>query len=64
MKNQIDLNKLKKAIDSRHHAMERFYDVDAAERDRDLNLEMLSRLEKGEHSKEDIEAALDILNQY
>lgn len=62
MKNQIDLNELKKAIEARHHAMERFFDIEAAEKDRDLNLEMLVRLEKGEHSNEDIEAALDILN--
>lgn len=64
MKNEIDLKQLKKAIDSRHHAMERFYDIQSADDDREKNLEMLERLNKGIHSNEDIEAALDILNQY
>lgn len=62
MKNRIDISVIKDAIDKRHHAMERFYDIEAAANDREQNLEMLDRLINGTASREDEEAALDLMN--
>lgn len=64
MKKHIDLDKLEKAIFCRHHAMERFYDIDEAANDRDRNNEMLARIKAGEASIEDQEAAMDIIASY
>lgn len=52
---------LEKAIDSRHHAMQRFYDIDTADLDKAQNTEMLERLKLGIASREDEEAALDLI---
>ena len=60
--NFISFAALSEAIEKRHHAMERFYDIEAAQVDRDANLEILERLKAGTNSREDLEAALDLIN--
>lgn len=60
----IDLIKLEKGIKARHHAMERFYDIDAAAEDREKNLTMLERIKAGEANQEDQEAAMDIIARH
>lgn len=57
----LNIDSLEKAIDKRHHAMERFYDVDLAKVDREKNLEMLERIKNGMASREDEEAATSLL---
>lgn len=52
---------LEKAIDTRHHAMQHFYDIDTADLDKAQNTEMLERLKLGIASREDEEAALDLI---
>lgn len=53
---------LEKAIDTRHHAMQRFYDIVGADLDKAQNIEMLERLKNGTSSREDEEAALDLIH--
>jgi hypothetical protein len=57
----IVFSKLKDAIDTRHHAMERFYDIEEADKDKEKNLELLKRLKDGVASREDEEAAIDLI---
>lgn len=52
---------LEKAIDTRHHTMQRFYDIVGADLDKAQNIEMLERLKLGIASREDEEAALDLI---
>lgn len=59
--NKIDFKLLAEKIAARHHAIERFYDCDFADRDRAANLEMVERLKNGMASIEDEQAALDII---
>lgn len=59
--NVIVFSKLEDAINARHHAMERFYDIDEAAIDKEKNLEMLKRLKDGVASREDEEAAIDLI---
>lgn len=60
----INLSLLKNAINSRHHAMERFYDCEEAKKDRELNFEMMQRIKDGVASREDEEAALSLINNH
>lgn len=57
----IVFSTLEQAIDKRHHAMQRFYDIDAAELDKAQNMEMLERLKNGTASREDEEAAITLI---
>lgn len=57
----IVFSRLEDAINARHHAMERFYDIDEAASDKEKNLEMLKRLKEGTASREDEEAAIDLI---
>lgn len=58
----IVFSTLERAIDSRHHAMQRFYDIYAADLDKAQNTEMLERLKLGIASHEDEEAAHDLIH--
>ncbi|WJJ54641.1 hypothetical protein [Acinetobacter phage AB1I1M-1] len=40
----VNLKLLKESINVRHHAMERFYDVEEANKDHKENMELLERL--------------------
>lgn len=60
----IDLKKLKIAIKNEHHACERFYDIEIARQQREVNLEMADRIENGMASREDEEAAIELIKRY
>jgi hypothetical protein len=62
--NRIDFAKLDKAIKAQHHAVERFFDVDFAETQRAECLEMAERLRSGMASREDEDAAIELIQQY
>lgn len=62
--NTIDMKALYKAIDAKHHSMERFYDIDEAEKDRLLNIEMAERIESGNALENDVKIALELIDQY
>lgn len=55
------ITKLEEAINLRYHAMERFYDIDAAKDDREKNLKMVERLKDGTFSREDEESMNDLI---
>ncbi|UQS93582.1 hypothetical protein AC4_002 [Acinetobacter phage AC4] len=61
---KIDTNNLRTAIKHHHHAMERFFDEHQAAIDRNLNLEMVARLEAGVNTEEDVRRAVELLDQY
>lgn len=61
---QIDMVKLRDAIDRHHHAQERFFDEHQAAIDRNLNLEMAARLDAEVHTDEDIRRSIELINQY
>ena len=61
IENSISPQRFKMAIEARHHFFERFFDVGASENDRNANLEILSRIESGTASKDDIKKANSII---
>lgn len=52
---------LEEAINTRYRVTAKFFDGETAESDKAKNLEILERLKSGEASREDEEAALDLI---
>ncbi|ADG35967.1 hypothetical protein Acj61p002 [Acinetobacter phage Acj61] len=59
---EINLDRLKEAITTRHHFAERFFDIDEAEIDRKANLELADRIEDGSATQEDFAKAQSLIS--
>ncbi len=59
---EISVSRLQKAIATRHHFAERFFDIDEAAIDRTANLELCDRIINGTATQEDLAKAQSIIS--